>query len=92
MTKSEFFVKLNAIIAKHPMIAKSNPMSLNELVYVLRMEDEDWSISDNEGGCIPSVKETFIPTRLLAKKIKSVEWDEEGNEMSDTNVIFVNYK
>lgn len=89
MTKSEFFVKLNAIIAKHPM---SNPMSLNELVYVLRMEDEDWSISDNEGGCIPSVKESFIPTRFLAKKIKSVEWDEEVNEMSDTNVIFVNYK
>lgn len=92
MTKSEFFVKLNAIIAKYPMIAKSNPMSLNELVYVLRMEDEDWSISDNEGGCIPSVKESFIPTRLLAKKIKSVEWDEEVNEMSDTNVIFVDYK
>lgn len=74
------------------MIAKSNPMSLNELVYVLHMEDEDYSISDDEGGCIPSVKESFIPTRLLAKKIKSVEWDEEVNEMSDTNVIFVNYK
>ena len=92
MTKNEFFIKLNEILKKHPMIAKSNPMSLNELVYILRMEEEDWSISDNEGGCIPSVKETFIPTRLLAKKIKSVEWDEEANEMSDTNVIFVNYK
>ena len=92
MTKNEFFIKLNGIIKKHPMIAKSNPMSLNELVYMLRMEDEDYCISDNEGGCIPSVNETFIPTRLLAKKIKSVEWDEEANEMSDTNVIFVNYK
>lgn len=92
MTKNEFFIKLNEILKKHPMISKSNPMSLNELVYILRMEEEDWSISDNEGGCIPSVKETFIPTRLLAKKIKSVEWDEEANEMSDTNVIFVNYK
>ena len=92
MTKNEFFIKLNRIIKKHPMIAKSNPMSLNELVYVLRMENEDYCISDNEGGCIPSVKETFIPTRLLAKKIKSVEWDEEANEMSDTNVIFINYK
>ena len=92
MTKNEFFIKLNGIIKKHPMITKSNPMSLNELIYVLRMEDEDYCISDNLGGCIPSVKETFVPTRLLAKKIKSVEWDEEANEMSDTNVIFVNYK
>lgn len=92
MTKNKFFIKLNGIIKKYPMIAKSNPISLNELVYVLRMEDEDWSISDNLGGCIPSVKETFVPTRLLAKKIKSIDWDEEVNEMSDTNVIFVNYK
>lgn len=92
MTNAEFFKKLNGIIKKHPMIAKSNPMSLNELVYVLRMEDDNYCISDNEGGCIPSVKETFISTRLLAKKIKSVEWDEEVNEISDTNVIFVNYK
>ena len=92
MTNNEFFTKLNCILSKYPLIAKSNPMSLNELVYVLRMEDEDYCISDNLGGCIPSVKETFIPTRLLAKKIKSVEWDEEVNEISDTNVIFVNYK
>lgn len=93
MTNNEFFVKLKAIMAKHPMIAKgSDLMSLNELVYMLRMEDEDYSISDDEGGCIPSVKESFVPTRLLAKKIKSVEWDEDVNEMSDTNVIFVNYK
>ena len=92
MTKNEFFTKLNAIIKKHPMIAKSNPMSLNELVYVLRMEDEDWCISDNVGGCIPSVKESFVPTKWLAKKIKSIDWDEEVNEISDTNVIFVTYK
>lgn len=92
MTRNEFFTKLNTIIKKHPMIAKSNPMSLNELVYVLRMEDEDWSISDNVGGCIPSVKESFVPTKWLAKKIKSVDWDEEVNEISDTNVIFVTYK
>lgn len=92
MTKAEFFAKLNEIIKKHPMIAKSNPMSLNELVYILRMEDEDWCISDNVGGCIPSVKETFVPTKWLAKKIKSIDWDEEANKESDVNVIFVNYK
>lgn len=92
MTRNEFFTKLNEMLKKYPLIAKSNPISLNELVYILRMDDEDYCISDNLGGCIPSVKETFIPTKLLAKKIKSVEWDEEANEESDTNVIFVEYK
>ena len=92
MTNNEFFTKLNVFLSKYPLIAKSNPISLNYLLYVLLMQDEDYCISDNLGGCIPSVKETFIPTRLLAKKIKSVEWDEEVNEISDTNVIFVNYK
>jgi len=92
MTRSEFFKKLNGIIAKHPMIAKSNPISLNEFVYVLRMEDEDYSISDNVGGCIPSVKETFVPTKWLAKKIKAIDWDEDVNNESDTNVIFIEYK
>lgn len=92
MTRNEFFTKLNEMLKKYPLIAKNNPISLNELVYILRMDDEDYCISDNLGGCIPSVKETFIPTKLLAKKIKSVEWDEEANEESDTNVIFVEYK
>ena len=92
MTKLDFFVRLNNILKKYPMIAKSNPMSLNELIYILRMEDDDWCISDNAGGCIPSVKETFVPTRWLAKKIKSIEWDEEANKMSDVNVIFIEYK
>lgn len=91
MTNNEFLVKLNGIISKYPIIAKSNPLSMNELVYILRMEDEDYCISDNKGGCIPSVKESFIPTRTLSKKIKNISWDEEANDYSDTNVIFVDY-
>ena len=81
MTNAEFQVKLEAMYAKHPMIARSNPKSLNELMYVLRMEgDRDYSISDNEGGCIPSVRETFVPTRTLARKVVSVEYEEFEDE------------
>ena len=81
MTNVEFQEKLVAMYAKHPMIARSNPKSLNELMYVLRMEgDRDYSISDNEGGCIPSVRETFVPTRTLAKKVVSIEYEEFEDE------------
>lgn len=81
MTNAEFQAKLEAMYAKHPMIARSNPKSLNELMYVLRMEgDRDYSISDNEGGCIPSVRETFVPTRILARKVVSIEYEEFEDE------------
>lgn len=81
MTNTEFQAKLEAMYAKHPMIARSNPKSLNELMYVLRMEgDRDYSISDNEGGCIPSVRETFVPTRTLARKVVAIEYEEFEDE------------
>ena len=91
MTNAEFMAKLDAMYAKHPMIARSNPKSLNELMYVLRMEgDRDYSISDNEGGCIPSVRETFVPTRTLAKKVVSIEWEEfEDEEFGSYGAIIV---
>ena len=92
MTRGEFFTKLNEMLKKYPLIAKSNPISLNELVYMLRMDDEDYCISDNVGGCIPSVKETFVPTKWLVKKIKAIDWDEDANNESDTNVVYVDYK
>lgn len=81
MTNVEFQAKLKEMYAKHPMIAISKTKSLNELIYVLRMEgDRDYSISDNEGGCIPSIRETFVPTRWLAKKVVSIEWEEFEDE------------
>ena len=42
--------------------------------------DRDYSISDNKGGCIPSVRETFVPTKWLAKKVVSIEWEEFEDE------------
>ena len=91
MTNAEFHAKLDAMFAKHPMIARSNPKSLNELMYVLRMEgDRDYSISTNDGSCIPSVRETFVPSRDLARKVVSVEWEEfEDEEYGTIGAIIV---
>lgn len=84
MTRAEFFNRLNALIAEHPMIAKSKRKTVNELLYVLRMDKEhDYNISIKDPGaknvwtCIPSVKECFVPVRDLKKHVKSVEFDEE---------------
>lgn len=77
MTNKEFQTKLEEMFAKHPMLAVSNPKSLNELVYVLRIEgDQDYCINDTDGRCIPSVRETFIPSSWLSKKVISVNWEE----------------
>jgi hypothetical protein len=94
MTNLEFQEKLKAMYAKHPMIAISKVKTLNELMYVLRMEgDQDYSISDNEGGCIPSVRETFVPTRTLARKVVSIEWEEsEDEEYGTYGAIIVELK
>ena len=91
MTNAEFQIKLNEMYAKHPMIAFSNPKSLNELLYVLRMEGEqDYCLSTNDGMCIPSVRETFVPSRDLAKKVVSIEWEEfEDEEYGTCGAIII---
>ena len=91
MTNTEFMSKLNAMYAKHPMIARSNPKSLNELMYVLRMEgDRDYAISADDGSCIPSVRETFVPSRELAKKVLNIWWEEfEDEEYGTIGTIMV---
>lgn len=94
MTNVEFQAKLDAMYSKHPMIALSNPKSLNELLYVLRMEgDRDYCVSTNDGLCIPSVRETFVPSRDLAKKVVSIEWEEyEDEEYGTYGAIIVDLK
>lgn len=84
MTNREFLTKLNEMFALHPVIKLSQQKSLNELIYVLRMSDTDYQINlasektPSEFGIIPSVKDTFVPSRDLAKKIVSVTFDEEA--------------
>jgi hypothetical protein len=82
MTKSKLFSKMEKMLEKHPMIAKSKVLSVNELVYMLRFEDEEYNISliekDGNWSCIPSARETFIGTKTLALKIASIDFDVEG--------------
>ena len=85
MTKIQFNKLLDKAYDNHPMLKMSKVKSLNELIYVLRMEfEDDFCINtleaDRTFSCIPSIKETFIPTRVLALKIKSREYDEETFE------------
>lgn len=67
--------------AKHFTIEKSKVKSINELVYTLRMSEKDFCLNvigkDIGCVCIPSAKESFIPTRYLEKKIVSIEYDTE---------------
>lgn len=96
MTKADFFNRLNAMIAECPIIAKSKRKTVNELLYVLRMDKEnDYNISikdttaNNQWTCIPSVKECFVPIRTLSKHIKSVEFDDGDYECEEVCITVV---
>lgn len=81
MTNNEFQIKLQEMYKNYPMIEKRENKTINELFYVLRMDDKnDYNINVFDNGftsCIPSVKKSFVPVRLLAKHVRYVECDEE---------------
>lgn len=83
MTNTEFQNKLNTIFEKYPFIAASKKKTVNELCYVLRMNDSttDYCISivydSTRTICVPSVKECFITVKDLAMHVKEVEYDGE---------------
>ena len=83
MTNAEFQVKLEEMYGKHSLISKRKQKTMNELVYTLRMSGENYQLTvterskPNSFGCIPGVIDTFIPVKDLAKKVVSVEFDEE---------------
>ena len=93
MTKQEWKNKLEQIYKEHPMIARSKKKTVNEVLYMLRMDKEnDYNINLIEDGiwsCIPSVKETFVSVRTLAKYVKSIEIDEHdyGCEEICLNIV-----
>ena len=96
MTRNEFFKRLNNLIAAHPIIAKSKRKTLNELLYVLRMDKEhDYCINvddpaaENRWLCIPSVKECFVPVRDLKKHVRSVDFDEMGEGSEAVCIVVV---
>lgn len=80
MTNVEFQEKLQQMYKENPMIARSKKKTVNEILYLLRMDKEnDYNISMVEGrawSCIPSVKETFVPVKTLARHVKSIVCDD----------------
>ena len=93
MTKVEFNERLDALYKENPMIAVSKKKTVNEIVYLLRQDKEyDYNISMEEDGawtCIPSVKETFIPVRTLARHIKEIVFDEDDYGCEEICLTFV---
>lgn len=96
MTNKEFQTKLQAMYNEHPMIAKSEKKTVNELFYVLRMDKEnDYNINVIDRGfvsSIVSVKECFIPVKLLAKHVKKVECEEEDYGCKEVCLVLVTEK
>ena len=80
MTNVEFKNKLDAMTKEWLPIA-SKTMTVNELVWILRHDNdvEDYMMnidSESEGFSFGFLKESFTPTRLLALKIQSIEYEE----------------
>ena len=80
MTNAEFKVKLDALTKEWlPIVSKQ--MTVNELVWILRHDNdvEDYMMnidSKTNGFSFGFLKESFTPTKLLALKIKSIEYEE----------------
>lgn len=97
---NEFKTKLEEMVGKFPTInyryKSYGALSLNELTYILRMAGEyDYAISTNDGRCIPSVRETFVPSSWLAKNINLVtikyfEEEFDGEISRNVCVDFIN--
>lgn len=83
MTNNRFMFKLNTLCKKHLPMAKP-PLTINELIYVLRHDDEveDYSVnihSKSQGFSFGFVKDCFYPTRQLALKIKSIDCQDDDD-------------
>ena len=77
--QTEFKAKLDRM-ANEWLPCVSNPMTVNELVWVLRHDYEvsDYMLNINskkEGFTFGFLKESFMPSRTLALKIKSIEYE-----------------
>ena len=96
MTDVRFQEHLKELYDKHLGRFKAEHTTLNELLYVLRMDDNDWQVNTydtktkNGCTCIPGVRDTFVPVRLLAQKVVAVEFDEETYEEDGIKLLLVN--
>lgn len=80
MTNAEFLTKLNTLF-NEIFPGKTKKRTINELVFVLRHDDvEDYNLNINsksQGFNFGMLKESFFPTRLLALRIDSIEYEED---------------
>ena len=102
MTNMEFYNLLCSEFEKYPMLNfrfKKSEYSFNELTYVLRRSGRDFCVTtidpyaESGFGIVPSVAETFIPSRDLARMVKKIEYDEpEDSELGCLVVEFESEK
>jgi hypothetical protein len=81
MTNAEFQEKLDKMYEEFPIIAMSKQKTINELVFILRQDNDvpDYCLninSDSQGFIFGMLKESFFPVRHLALKIESLEYEE----------------
>lgn len=93
MTNVEFQKKLEAMYKEFPIIALSKKKTINELIFVLRHDDEvpDYCLNINsksQGFSFGMLKECFFPVRSLALKVNSLEYIED--EDSEYPCLVVN--
>lgn len=84
MTNTEFQTKLNKMY-KEILPSNAKNRTINELVFVLRRDNEveDYNLnisSKSQGFIFGLLKESFFPTRQLALKINSIEYEEDDCE------------
>ena len=96
MTNEEFKEWLAGEFGKHSLLNLSWKRGVVSLVYVLRMSGKDFNINmadpDEAGfGMIPSVRDTFIPSRDLARKIATIDYEEYDNDGVVVPLISVVY-
>ena len=84
MTNTEFLNKLDKLFELH-LPFPSKQRTINELVFVLRHDNEveDYNLnieSKSLGFSFGFAKDSFFPTRYLALKIDSIEYEEDDCE------------
>lgn len=100
MTNTEFYEWLSSEFAKHPMLNlswKKDNYTMNELVHVLRLSGRDICLNttdpdEGEFGVIPSVVETYIPTRCLVRKVGKIVYEEFEDDDKVYPLLNVEYK
>lgn len=82
MTNTEFQKKLEEMYKEFPLIAMSKKKTINELIFILRHDNEvaDYMLninSESQGFYFGFAKETFFSVRTLALKINSLKYIED---------------